>query len=103
MELLSNATVLVTSIGSRSFRMVYLPDGAQVPPALCSDLASVALHVTEPCSLLCADGGQQVPPQEKRTEAFITCACSGCSRSTTLATVAELQQSDLRQFKRVDV
>lgn len=30
MQLLSNTTVLVSSIGSRSFRMVYLPDGAQV-------------------------------------------------------------------------
>jgi hypothetical protein len=29
-EILSKTTVLVTSIGSRSFRMVYLPDGAQV-------------------------------------------------------------------------
>lgn len=29
-ELLARATVLVSTIGSRSFRLVYLPDGAQV-------------------------------------------------------------------------
>lgn len=31
MELLSRTTVLVTTVGSRSFRMAFLPDGAQVP------------------------------------------------------------------------
>ena len=30
LELLSHTTVLVSTIGSRSFRMALLPDGAQV-------------------------------------------------------------------------
>ena len=45
LELLARTTVLVTSIGSRSFRMAMLPDGAQVRPHACTALLAPTTHV----------------------------------------------------------
>ena len=45
LELLARTTVLVTSIGSRSFRMAMLPDVAQVRTHACTAPLATTTHV----------------------------------------------------------